>query len=79
MQKHLTVLFAFAIFVLLVGWAVTPAQAHCSLNPTHNEKHKTDPCIEGEGDMVIYHVTVSGDLFQIPVDPLRGHGRRGQV
>ena len=29
MQKKLTVLFAFAIFVLVVGWAVTPAQAHC--------------------------------------------------
>ncbi len=28
MQKKLTVLFAFAIFLLLVGWAVTPAQAH---------------------------------------------------
>ncbi len=27
MQKKLTVLFAFAIFVLLVGWAITPAQA----------------------------------------------------
>ena len=32
MQKKLTVLFAFAIFVLLVGWAVTPAQAHCKKN-----------------------------------------------
>jgi len=29
MQKKLTILFAFAIFVLVVGWAVTPAQAHC--------------------------------------------------
>jgi len=29
MQKKLTVLFAFAIFVLVVGWAITPAQAHC--------------------------------------------------
>ena len=28
MQKKLTVLFAFAFFVLLVGWAVTPVQAH---------------------------------------------------
>ena len=27
MQKKLTVLFAFAIFVLVVGWAITPAQA----------------------------------------------------
>ena len=29
MQRKLIVLFAFAIFVLVVGWAVTPAQAHC--------------------------------------------------
>jgi len=28
MQKKLTVLFAFAIFVLVVGWTVTPVQAH---------------------------------------------------
>ncbi len=33
MQKKLTVLFAFAIFVLLVGWAITPAQAH------HRDEH----------------------------------------
>ena len=44
MQKKLTVLFAFAIFVLLVGWAVTPAQAeHCK------GKHKTDPGCDGGG------------------------------
>ncbi len=64
MQKKLTVLFAFAIFVLIVGWAVTPVQAHCSLNPTHDEgHHKKNPCIEGdEGDIVRYDVTVSDDL-----------------
>ena len=28
MQKKLTILFAFAIFVLVVGWAITPAQAN---------------------------------------------------
>jgi len=28
MQKYLTVLFAFAIFVLIVGWTITPVQAH---------------------------------------------------
>ncbi len=34
MQKKLTVLFAFAIFVLVVGWAITPVQAHH--NPGHS-------------------------------------------
>ena len=65
MQKKLTVLFAFAIFVLVVGWAITPAQAHCSLNPTHDKgHHKKNPCKEGEeGDIVRYNVTVEGDLF----------------
>ncbi len=42
MQKKLTVLFMFAMFVLVVGWAITPAQAHCSGDPNHNAKHKTD-------------------------------------
>ncbi len=28
MQKKLAILFAFAIFVLVVGWAITPAQAN---------------------------------------------------
>ena len=49
MQKNLTVLFAFAIFVLIVGWAITPVQAHCSDDPTHNAKHKNDPCIPDGG------------------------------
>ena len=35
MQKKLTVLFAFAIFVLVVGWAITPAQADPP-RPNHN-------------------------------------------
>ncbi len=35
MQKKLTVLFAFAIFVLVVGWAITPVQADPP-RPTHN-------------------------------------------
>jgi len=45
MQKKLTVLFAFAIFVLLVGWAITPVQAHCV--PEHEAKHKN--CGDGGG------------------------------
>jgi len=37
MQKKLTVLFAFAIFVLVLGWAITPVQAHCKKN--HQGEH----------------------------------------
>ena len=45
MQKKLTVLFAFAIFVLVVGWAITPAQAdHCK------GKHKNDLGCDRGGD-----------------------------
>jgi len=36
MQKKLTILFAFAIFVLVLGWAITPAQAN---PPDPNGKH----------------------------------------
>ncbi len=46
MQKKLTVLFAFAIFVLVVGWAITPVQAHCE--PPHD--HKKCPGGNGNGD-----------------------------
>jgi len=41
MQKKLTVLFAFAIFVLVVGWAITPAQAHCKKNHQGSHIHCT--------------------------------------
>jgi len=44
MQKKLTVLFTFAIFVLLVGWAVTPAQAH------HKDDHDKGGGGGGNGD-----------------------------
>ena len=50
MQKKLTVLFAFAIFVLLVGWAVTPVQAHtkfCNSKPEH--KHCSEPLPDDGG------------------------------
>jgi len=47
MQKKLTLLFAFAIFVLVVGWAIMPAQAHdCSRHVDKTHKHcdpPTDP------------------------------------
>ena len=36
MQKKLTVLFAFAIFMLLIGWTITPAQAN---PPDQNGRH----------------------------------------
>ena len=41
MQKKLTVLFAFAIVVLVVGWAITPAQAHNC--PDHHHCGNGDP------------------------------------
>ena len=46
MLKKLTVLFAFALFVLVVGWAVMPVQAgHCK------GKHKNDDgCDSNDGD-----------------------------
>lgn len=39
MQKKLVILFTFAIFMLLVGWAVTPAHAHCIGKAKHDAKH----------------------------------------
>jgi len=44
MQKELTVLFAFAVFVLVLGWAVTPAQAHHCKG-----RHFFDGCDAGGG------------------------------
>jgi len=41
MQKNLTILFAFAIFVLVLGWSITPAQAHCK-DPDHFDCNKGD-------------------------------------
>ena len=60
MEKKLTVLFMFAMFVLVVGWAITPAQAHCSGDPNHNAKHKTDPCVGAIDDIT---VELSGGAF----------------
>jgi len=53
MQKKLMVLFAFAIFVLVVGWAVTPAQAHVDLENPENCLHKNPEhkhCNGGNGN-----------------------------
>ena len=50
MQKKLTVLFAFAIFVLVVGWAVTPAQAHCKKDKVTGEVDAH--CNKGDSDDV---------------------------
>ena len=50
MQKKLTVLVVFATFVLVMVWAVTPAQAHtkfCGSQPTH--KHCSEPAPD-DGD-----------------------------
>ncbi|MEE8115244.1 MAG: hypothetical protein V3T23_12935, partial [Nitrososphaerales archaeon] len=61
MQKKLTVLFAFAIFVLVVGWAITPAQAHCVKVGVHSGDHphcnNDGAGPEGGG---LYDVTVLG-------------------
>ncbi len=47
MQKKLTILFAFAIFVLVLGWAITPVQANpADADGCHNHK----PCDGGGGD-----------------------------
>jgi len=64
MQKKLTVLFAFAIFVLLVGWAVTPVQAHpgtpkdCPHKDT-NHQHCTpqDDPVDGSDEPIPVQVT----------------------
>ena len=59
MQKKLTVLFEFAIFVLVVGWAVTPAQAgKCK------GKHATDP-----GCRVNFSVELFDDMTNLTLTP----------
>ncbi len=64
MQKKLTALFAFAIFVLLVGWAVTPAQAHdCSRHANQNHRHcpDGDPSPDGGGEATFSVEVEAGD------------------
>jgi len=73
MQNKLTVLFAFAIFVLVVGWAITPAQAHikfCGTEPLH--KHCTGGD-DGEPPMIVATVAqwdggdINGDSARLCV------------
>ncbi len=52
MQKKLTILFAFAIFVLLVGWSITPAQAHIKFCESDLE-HKHCTGNDGETPMIV--------------------------
>ena len=42
MQKKLTVLFTFAIFVLIVGWAIIPAHADCPHRNRFDHRHCRD-------------------------------------
>ncbi len=64
MKKKLTILFAFAIFVLVLGWAITPAQAHqCSRHNDKDHKHcNVDPPPPSGGDGV-YEVTITGNVL----------------
>ncbi len=55
MQKKLTVLFAFAIFVLVLGWAITPVQAHCKGKHLAYLPHCSD---NDETDVARYDVTI---------------------
>ena len=73
MQKKLTVLFAFGIFVLVVGWAITPAQAHCKKNHQGEHIH----CAQEEPDfglrkkpvpLTATFDVVDGDNLQSDVD-----------
>jgi len=49
MQKKLTVLFAFAIFVLVLGWAIKPVSAHTKFCPDPDHKHcNNDPVNESD-------------------------------
>ncbi len=39
LPRTLTALCAFAVFVLVLGWALTPAQAHCDGRHSGNHPH----------------------------------------
>lgn len=57
MQKKLTVLFAFAIFVLVVGWAITPISAHCKQKGPHVAHCNGDPAPDDGGGTIPVTVT----------------------
>ncbi len=63
MLKKSPILFALAVFVLAVGWPITPVQAHCVDSGPHSGNH---PHCRNAGDgptnKAKYDVTVSGDL-----------------
>jgi len=51
MLRKLTILFAFAFFVLVLGWTVQPVHAHGDeLNCPHKEGHKHGQPDGGNGD-----------------------------
>lgn len=58
MQKKLTVLFAFAIFMLVVGWAVTLHAHSCDRKPGHIH---CEPTPDGN-EVSAITFTVTGDL-----------------
>ena len=65
MQKKLMVLFIFAIFVLLVGWSITPVQAHTDDPCPHKEGHhhcgNGEPPPPDDGKVVAeYSVDITG-------------------
>ena len=73
MLKNLTILCAFAIFVLVVGWAITPAEAHCK-KPDHGDCNsggggggedppKDDPPVQPNPVIVYQHTTHQGRHF----------------
>ncbi len=63
MLKKSPILFALAVFVLVVGWPITTVQAHCKKGSVHWTGH---PHCDNEGggptNKARYDVTVSGDL-----------------
>ena len=75
MQKKLTNLFAFAIFMLVVGWAITPAQANCPHMGRTDHPHCRNQGGTGAQGGGLYDVTVLGpDVFQKSIDiPFTGH------
>jgi len=75
MQKKLTVLFAFAIFVLVVGWAITPVQAHCKPNGPHVAHCNGDPPPEDGGANIRVKVDfrdASGDRLMSDCHEVQG-------
>ena len=56
MQKKPKILFAFAIFVLIVGWTITPAQADCPHKENENHRHCANRVLGG------VLITFAGDI-----------------